>query len=634
MFTETNYGAIMKKILLLMITVVLAVSAAFAVGCGSGASFKKPTLNNPGKVISDGGFLAETDNYVYVINGVGTSTDDNSFGKPVKGSLVAIDKSTLGGDVKAEVVVPKLFVASDYTSGIRINGDYVYFGSPSTDKNSSGKIANDELAFQRAKLDGSQEKGDVFFSVSSLSVKYRLTEADGNVYVIYQDTSDSSVKAFNTADKTTATVAKTDDKNNDEVKNAADETVYVSMGTVTFAEDGDEAALLYTVTVYDEKYYEDKAANEGYSRSTASYNMVYAVNAKGETTKVLDGENGNVTYAVTLVKGGYVFYTATPNGGTAKTYAKSVKDIFNASSTATEVKNTAYAVSGAIINSLEEVYFYDSDAKQVVKSTLVGNEKEVKQTVAAADDISSLAFVNGDYVYYYNASGELARVKANDEKAKTERVSRGSVNTSWYAPELVTVSGKTYAFYLDTTTIGSSYVWFTNLDAEVVAEDTDDDGENDLFYLPYGKVAGVMLAADRANVAVEAINNIATSLDYTEDNEFKDTVAEARKAYDALDDEAKKAVSETAKNKLENAERAIVLGDKYHALAGVEKYNSKLSDKEKEAMRETYRTAYEAAKAERQSLIDSLGESGYKTVRDLLANNVKALYSTATKLYE
>ena len=561
----------MKKILLLMLTIVLAVSAAFAVGCGSGASFTKPSLNNPGKLISDGGFLAETDNYVYVINGIGTSTDDNSFGKPVKGSLAAIDKSTLGGNVKSEIVVPKLFVASDYTSGIKINGDYVYFGSPSTDKNSSGKIANDELAFQRAKLDGSQEKGDIFFSVSSLSVKYRLTEADGNVYVIYQDTSDSSVKAYNTADKTMSTVAKTDDKNNDVVKNAANEDVYVSMGTVTFAENGDDAVLLYIVTVYNEKYYEEKASKDDYSRSTASYNMVYAVNAKGETTKVLDGESNDVTYAITLVKNGYVFYTATPNGGTAKTYVKSVKDIFDVNSAATEVKNTSYAVSGAIINGLDDVYFYDSDAKQIVKSTLVADEKNVKEVVAASDDISSLAFVNGDYVYYYNANGELARLKANDDAAETERVSRGTVNTSWYAPELVTVNDRTYAFYLDSSTIGSSYVWYTDLNAEVVAEDTDDDGENDLFYLPYGKVAGVMLAADRANVAVEAINNIASSLDYTEDNEFKETVAEARKAYEALDDEAKKAVSETAKNKLENSERAIVLGDKYNALAGVEK---------------------------------------------------------------
>ena len=46
------------------------------------------------------------------------------------------------------------------------------------------------------------------------------------------------------------------------------------MGTVTFAEDGDEAALLYTVTVYDEKYYKDKAANEGYSYSPSSRSLL------------------------------------------------------------------------------------------------------------------------------------------------------------------------------------------------------------------------------------------------------------------------------------------------------------------------------------------------------------------------
>ena len=281
----------MKKILLTLLTVVLAVSAAFAVGCGSGASFTKPTMTDHGKLVSDGGFLAETEKYIYVINGVGVSTADNAFGAPVKGSLVAVDKSTLGGTVKAEVVVPKLFVASDYTAGVKISGDYVYFGSPSTDKNSKGGIANDELAFQRAKLDGTQEKGDVFFSVSALSAKYRITEEGGVVYIIYQDTADSSVKVFNTSTKTTTTVAKTDDTNNDAVKSASGKDVYVSMGDVTFAENSDSVAAFYTVKVYDEKYFEDKAAKDGYSRSTASYNAVYAVNAKGEAVKILDGEN-------------------------------------------------------------------------------------------------------------------------------------------------------------------------------------------------------------------------------------------------------------------------------------------------------------------------------------------------------
>ena len=625
----------MKKILLTLLTVVLAVSAAFVVGCGSGASFKKPTMTDHGKLVSDGGFLAETEKYIYVINGVGVSTADNAFGAPVKGSLVAVDKSTLGGAVKAEVVVPKLFVASDYTAGVKISGDYVYFGSPSTDKNSKGGIANDELAFQRAKLDGTQEKGDVFFSVSALSAKYRITEEGGVVYIIYQDTADSSVKVFNTSTKTTTTVAKTDEKNNDAVKSASGKDVYVSMGDVTFAENSDSVAAFYTVKVYDEKYFEDKAAKDGYSRSTASYNAVYAVNANGEAVKILDGENGNVTYAITLVTGGYVFYTATPSGGEAKTYVKAVKDITNESVKAEVVRNTTYAASGVIIESTSEVYFFDSSAKTVVKSTLVDDERSVKTNVYKADDLSSLIAVRDGYVYYNNSNGEIARAKINDEKAVAERVSAGSVNSSWYAPEFVTANGTTYIFYLDTTTTGSSYVWFTDLNANnVKGEDTDDDGENDSFWFEGEKLAGVMLAADRANAAVAAINDIASTLDLSDkDNEFVSSVGDARKAYNDLDDEAKKKVAESYLVKLENAEKAIELGRAYNELAEAVKYVSKMPAAEKVALRDKLNDKYEAAKNIRQGIIDSIGKDRFVSVRDLLCNNLKAYYSKATDLF-
>ncbi len=624
----------MKKFLLTLLTVVLAVSAALAVGCGGNSSFTKPTMTNHGALVSDGGFLAETANYLYVINGVGVSTDDNSFGSPVKGSLVAVDKSTLGGTVKAEVVVPKLFVASDYTAGIKISGDYVYFGTPSTDKNSQGSVANDELSFQRAKLDGTQAKGDVFFSVSSLSAKYRFTEADGTVYIIYQDSEDSSLKAFNTSTKTTTTVAKTDATTNEKATSASGKDVYVSMGDVTFAENNDSFTAFYTVTVYDEEYFEDKAAKDGYSRSTASYNAVYAVNAKGEAVKVLDGENENVTYAITLVTGGYVFYTATPSGGEATTYVKAVKDIANESVKAEVVRNTTYAASGVIIESTDKVYFYDSTAKSVVKSTLVKDETSVKVNVCKAENISSLIAVKDGYVYYNDTDGAISRIKENDGDAVFERVSAGTVNTSWYAPEFVTANGTTYIFYLDTTTTGSSYVWFTDLNANnVTGEDTDDDGKDDSFYFKGEKLAGVMVSADCANAAVAAINNIASSLDFDdEDNEFVSTVDAARKAYDALDADAKKNVAESDLVKLENAEKAIELGKAYNELKEARTYADKRSDAEKTALKELLQDKYEAAKTVRKGIVD-LGSDRFTSITGLLCNNLKAYFYNTQKLF-
>lgn len=621
----------MKKILLAFLTCVIAISACFAVACSDGASWTKPTLTNPGSVVSHGGFLAETENYVYVINGSGDSTADNAFGAPVKGSLVAIEKSSLGTDtLSVQVVVPKLFCASDYTAGVYFYGGYVYYGSPSTDKNSSGKVANDELAFMRTKLDGTQEKSDIFFTVPSLSVKYRITEKDGAVYIVYNDTEDSSVKVYNTSDKSVKTLAKTDAENNTPV--AEGKEIYESLANISFADNGDldSASLFYTATVYNEKYYEDKAASEDYTRSTAKYNVVYGVNAKGEAVKVLDGESGSITYEIKLIESGYVFYTATPDGGTAKTYAKKVSEMFG-SAAATEIKNATYVADGSVIVSLEEVYYLDTEAKTVIKSTLVGSETTVREKAAVSENISSLLFVDGDYIYFNNAGGEIARIKLFDADANEERVSQGTVNASWYAPERVTAGGKNYLFYLDTSTIGSSYVWYTDLGVEVTGEDTDDDDENDLFYLTGEKLAGIMLEADKANAAIDAINNIESELDWEiKDGVFTvESVNKAEAIYNSLSEEAKKSVDESYVTKLENSKRAVTFGEKCYALKGVKNYN-KLSETEQA----DYRTKYEAVKAEKQALIKDLGASGYTTVRDMLDSELKSYFSSAKSVIE
>ncbi len=623
----------MKKISALFITLILAAAVALG-GCGGSANWTKPTLTDPGQLISAQGFVAETENYLYLINGAGTSTADNTFGAPVKGSLIAVEKSTIGTDnLNAQVVVPKLFVASDYGAGVFIHDGYVYYGSPSTDRNSEGGIANDELAFMRTKLDGSQDSPEIYFTAGALSTQYRITESGGTVYIIYYDSANTSVKVYNTSTRTETEVAKTDAQNNTPLEEGKE--LYGSLGTVSFADSGDtgSAALFYTVTVYNEKYYEDKASQDGYTRSTASYNMVYAVNAAGQADKVLDGEANSETYAITLIEGGYVFYTATPVSGTAKTYVKSVADMLNAQAAATEVKNTDYVTSGVIVNGLKEVYYWDSEAQKVIKSTFTGSEAEVKETVLMSESVSTLLFVNDGYIYYLNSSSQLARALLSDEDAKEQRISQDTVGTatSWYLPQLITVGDKDYVFYLDTSTAGSSYVWYTDLSSEVIGEDTDDDDEDDLFYMEGQQPAAVMLDEDRANVAVAAINDIEGELEW-EMTDGKFTVASVEKAneiYNALPQEIKDLVGDTYTEKLENCNRAIELGDKYYKLKGVANYE-KLSEEEQQA----YRTAYDEAKAYRQALIDEIGEDGYVTVRNMLDTQIKSYYSSAYEIFE
>ena len=81
----------MKKILVKILVCALAVICAFGmVACGDN-DWQGTSMKSPGAVLSNGGFLAETENYVYYINGFTSYGDDNEFGTPVKGSLMAAE---------------------------------------------------------------------------------------------------------------------------------------------------------------------------------------------------------------------------------------------------------------------------------------------------------------------------------------------------------------------------------------------------------------------------------------------------------------------------------------------------------------------------------------------------------------
>ena len=84
---------LLKTIAVAAVTAALVVSA---VACG-GAWKSNVTLTSPGAPVRNGGFVAETENYVYFINGEETYTENNKLGTPVKGSLMVAEKSTLFG---------------------------------------------------------------------------------------------------------------------------------------------------------------------------------------------------------------------------------------------------------------------------------------------------------------------------------------------------------------------------------------------------------------------------------------------------------------------------------------------------------------------------------------------------------
>ena len=168
---------------------VLAGGLTFTAACGGGY-YGADALegNTEVTVVSNGGFAVEKGEYVYFVNGVETNDASNSYGDVVKGALMRISKDALTkGNYSsgAETVVPLVVYSGDYTGGIYIFGDYVYYSTPSTERNSDGELLNDRLEFKRTKLDGTETMRGYYFQSEEADIEYRFTEVDGTVYLMY-----------------------------------------------------------------------------------------------------------------------------------------------------------------------------------------------------------------------------------------------------------------------------------------------------------------------------------------------------------------------------------------------------------------------------------------------------------------
>lgn len=609
----------MNKLTKCLLTVSLSAALIGTAACGNGDSWKGTDFTDYGTAIvsTNGGFVAETTKYVYFINGIGSSSADNTFGTPVKGSLVAADKNDL---TNSQVVIPELMTASDYEAGVYLfnSGEetYAYYGTPNTEKNSSGQVASSELTFKRTRLDG--KNSEKLFTVSSLSVNYRITQAeDGTVYIVYYDTASTSLISYNCSTKKATTIAKTDDKTNEKTDGGE----YLSLGEYKFLKNGSSAQIAFTLTAYTQEYYSAQAEQDGYARQTATYNYMYLYTAGKDAECVGDGKTTGETYAIKSSADDYLFYTATPFGGTAKTFGVKLSDMDNK----TEIYYQDNVKDGMIIKSYEEVYYLDTEAGQVIKNTLVKTDTvtayNTKATILKDEKVSSLIDVDDTYIYCFNSDGYIAAVNYTDgdDYGKTVRISERSASASWYKPETVTIGETKNMLFADSSQEGNSYIYYSDLNKlSTPKEVKTDEGETDYYYLENSFI-GVRPAADRAAVVTSKISAIETPLDLKKGDDGKyyaESVKSARAAYDALDDDAKANVSESDVKKLENAEKALALADAFIKLEKVTDYNN-LSQTEKDAL-----TAdYNAAKA----IVESYG-SDYSSIRDFLGDKLNLNY--------
>ena len=466
-------------------------------------------------VASNGGFAVEKGDYVYFINGMEDYTADNVYGDVVKGSLMRIAKTKLasGSYGEAETVVPMLFSAQNFDAGLYIYGDYVYYATPTTDKNMDGEVESSWIDFKRAKLDGSETMKDYYFRLSSNSSAYRFVEEDGVVYCLYEE--DGLLKSYDTKDKVSRVLADADAYYYDK-SNPSNPNVYYTMSVVVDA-DTDNS----TTAAYNQIYTVNAAArveSAGEKDGVASYKVKggkeykfdaeylkeqnkdtssdAAFDAKDYTTYpyvnlgtlVLDGIGSNAlkqtqfngdktkaltpdgyTYTVKNYANGGLYFTKAEVSKTSSD-AESVKLYYladadknaaawdavsgNAAANLDVVAKDSTVVESAVMTLVNDTHTYYYIAEETLYKASV-NADGTATPVRMASKLSSATLwqVNGDYLYYYQASengngNSLSRVNVTGEekdynvlleKAEYQPITLAGVqfNSSWYKPEII-----------------------------------------------------------------------------------------------------------------------------------------------------------------------------------------------------
>lgn len=265
------------KIICGAVAMACTFGAMFAAGCTksvqlSGIEFTEAFEKMPAK--SNGGFAVTKGDYVYFINGVQSNTADNAYGEPEKGAIYRISTENFAKHSYAEVdcVVPHVAFNFDYDTGLFIYGNYIYFATPSVNRDSEGNVYSDVLDLKRAKLDGT-EVSDAYIQLpkrdSDKKYEYRFVqEDDGTVYILYVST-DEKLEGSGTAAKNL-------------------HSFNISMGVDTVLASGVEKVIFDNADKSNPRVFYTMKVKNYSAGEDYSYNQVYTVTAKATEDKFKD----------------------------------------------------------------------------------------------------------------------------------------------------------------------------------------------------------------------------------------------------------------------------------------------------------------------------------------------------------
>ncbi|MCL2629899.1 MAG: DUF5050 domain-containing protein [Firmicutes bacterium] len=175
-----------KKILIAVVCLVMV--TAVLVACSEGFKWGSVTTSiaQNAEIEGNGGLAVRVGGYLYFINGYAGNDADNTSGNVIKGAIcrVKINEAGVIDDSKIETIVHKNVFHKSSEQGIQISGGYIYYTTPSVDKDKNGNLRINEAVLMRTKLNGSDtEEIKVFkddFQTTFKVIGNRLIYADGS----------------------------------------------------------------------------------------------------------------------------------------------------------------------------------------------------------------------------------------------------------------------------------------------------------------------------------------------------------------------------------------------------------------------------------------------------------------------
>lgn len=442
----------MKKRILTILVLCLVTMMSF-VGCDKIKLKENPATNAP--ITSNGGLVTQKGDYLYFTNGyISTSSlsnGDNKYNKVTYAGLYRA-KTTNGNlnydvttndkdeEVKTlkdvELVVPK--IVSSNNAGFYIFDDYIYYASPTTEKDKTGKSRFDLVTFFVCNIDGSKTKKLYAVDKYSDSAKFNMIKVDDTVYMeIY--------------DGTTLTVVSVKGNKVKEEKVVAEKSTISNVvlpQVETYNKDNNTIRENDTYVYYTR----DVLESENY----ASGNVLCRTSVKDGKEEILFAD-GSSTITLKDVKADTLYFTV-------KDKAQIMEEFIVRAVSINKIKSYSISDNKILCVNADNVYAINSDHYVGLVYTL---DKKLYQVTENGnpnliyDEEFTVLTLNGDYVYGYNSSKQIVMINVIDLSEEAKVLTSSDVSIYFDAKTNIDICGS-FVYFFNSYTGDSETGYYLN----------------------------------------------------------------------------------------------------------------------------------------------------------------------------